>query len=149
MNSSYYVFSETDILSCDGIVHISRNPSSLWFIVCWQDSVLDRLGCQSASDWGSIYERWRQTHHPQRDGQRWLAQWAHCGLHGKAHCLDWCQVVFALYIQSALIMLHPPTHSLHHPFAQSFFSLPAIITFLKKAADCFAYVKLHWKNQLV
>lgn len=64
-------------------------------IFCWQNFVLDGLGRQPAQDRGSVHERGRQTHHPQGDRQWWLAQRAHCGLHGKTHCLDWCQVAFA------------------------------------------------------
>lgn len=72
-----------------------ENGQYNWFIFCWQYFILDRLGCQSAQDWGSIYEWWRQTHHPQGNRQWWLAQRTHCGLHGKTHCLDWCQVAFS------------------------------------------------------
>lgn len=64
-------------------------------IFCHQHPVLDWLGCKSAQNWGSIHERWRQTHHPQGDRQWWVAQRTHCGLHGKTHCLDWCQVASA------------------------------------------------------
>lgn len=99
---------------------------------CWQNFVLDRLGCYFAQDRGGFYERWRQTHYPQGDRQWRLAQWTHCGLHGKTYCLDWCQVSFATRF---------PLHCIHTHTVYLFF-MAAYVHFLVQHQFLRRYLQL-------
>ncbi len=52
---------------------------------------------------------------------------------------------YSLNIQRALIVLHPPTRSLHHPFTRSLSLCLPLLIFLLNMQMCFAYVKLQPK----